>query len=174
MKRIFLLLALTICLPFTAHADDASRHAKAQEMLTLLHMDRVMDQMMNNMQQQVSSMTKQLGGETVKPEDQAKIDEFQKKVFQLIQSQMSWKALEPEYVDVYAKNFTDEQLDGILAFYRSPTGMALVEKLPMLTTQGSEIAKAKMAVIQPQLMQMIQDFAKSAQSNPPAPANAPK
>jgi uncharacterized protein len=174
MKRISLFLALSLCLPLTAHADDASRHAKAQEMLTLLHMDRLMDQMMNNMLEQMSSMTKQLGGNNVKPEDQAKIDDFQKKVFQLIQSQMGWKALEPEYVDVYAKNFTDEQLDGILAFYKSPTGIALVEKLPMLTTQGSQIAQAKMAVIQPQLMQMVQDFTKNAQGASPAPASSPK
>jgi uncharacterized protein len=171
MKRTVLFLALALCLPLTAHADDASRHAKAQEMLTLLHMDRLMDQMMNNMMQQMSSMTKQLGGDSVKPEEQAKIDDFQKKVFQLIQSQMSWKALEPEYVDIYAKNFTDEQLDGILAFYKSPNGTALLEKLPMLTTQGSEIAKSRMATIQPQLMQMVQDFAKSAQS---APTTSPK
>jgi uncharacterized protein len=110
----------------------------------------------------MAAVTKQLGGNTVKPEDQAKIDEFQKKVVQLVQSQMSWKALEPDYVDIYAKNFTDEQLDAILAFYRSPAGIALVEKLPTLTTQGMQLAQAKMAILQPQLKQMVDDFAKSA------------
>jgi uncharacterized protein len=162
MKRIVLFLGLVVCLPLTAHADDASRHAKAQEMLTLLHMDRLMDQLTNGMMEQMAAVTKQLGGNTVKPEDQAKIDEFQKKVVQLVQSQMSWKALEPDYVDIYAKNFTDEQLDAILAFYRSPAGIALVEKLPTLTTQGMQLAQAKMAILQPQLKQMVDDFAKSA------------
>jgi uncharacterized protein len=162
MKRIVLFLGLVVCLPLTAHADDASRHAKAQEMLTLLHMDHLMDQLTNGMMEQMAAVTKQLGGNTVKPEDQAKIDEFQKKVVQLVQSQMSWKALEPDYVDIYAKNFTDEQLDAILAFYRSPAGIALVEKLPTLTTQGMQLAQAKMAILQPQLKQMVDDFAKSA------------
>jgi uncharacterized protein len=162
MKRIVLFLGLVVCLPLTAHADDASRHAKAQEMLTLLHMDRLMDQLTNGMMEQMAAVTKQLGGNTVKPEDQAKIDEFQNKVVQLVQSQMSWKALEPDYVDIYAKNFTDEQLDAILAFYRSPAGIALVEKLPTLTTQGMQLAQAKMAILQPQLKQMVDDFAKSA------------
>src|ERR1700733_3693031 len=101
MKRIALLFTLVLCLPLTAHADDASRRAKAQEMLTLLHMDRLMDQMMNDMMEQMNKATRQLGGDSIKAEDQAKIDEFQKKIFQLIQSQMSWKALEPDYVNIY-------------------------------------------------------------------------
>jgi uncharacterized protein len=170
MKRLALLLALVICLPLTAHADEASRRAKAQEMLTLLHMDRLMDQMMNGVTEQMSAMTKQLGGNNLKPQDQAKIDEFQKKVFQLVQSQMSWKALEPDYIDIYAKNFTDEQLDAILAFYKSPAGVALVEKLPTLTTQGMQLAQTKMAALQPQLKQMVEDFAKSAASHSDGPA----
>ena len=97
MKRIALLLALVLCLPLTAHADEASRRAKAQEMLTLLHMDRLLDQTMNNMLAQMNTVTKQLGANNVKPEDQAKMEEFQKKVFQLVESQMSWKTLEPDF-----------------------------------------------------------------------------
>ena len=169
MKRLALLLTLVLCLPLTAHADDASRHAKAQEMLTLMHLDRVMDQVMNNMMQQMSTMSKQLGGNTVKPEDQAKLDEFQKKAFDLIQSQMGWKALEPDYVDIYAKNFTDEQLDAILVFYKSPAGIALVDKLPTLTAEGSQLAQAKMKALQPQLRQLIQEYSKSVSTHSTTP-----
>jgi hypothetical protein len=174
MKRIALLLTLVLCLPLTAHADEASRRAKAQEMLGLLHMDRLLDQMMNNMLDQMSTVTKQLGGRNVKPEDQTRVDEFQKKVFQLIQSQMGWKALEPEYVDIYAKDFTDEQLDAILVFYKSPAGVALIEKLPTLTTQGTELAQARVATLMPQLKQLIADFAKNASPHDASSAQSPQ
>ena len=174
MKRIALLLILVLCLPLTAHADEASRRAKAQEMLALLHMDRLLDQMMNNMLDQMSTVTKQLGGRNVKPEDQTRVDEFQKKVFQLIQSQMGWKALEPEYVDIYAKDFTDEQLDAILVFYKSPAGVALIEKLPTLTTQGTELAQARVATLMPQLKQLIADFAKNASPHGASSAQSPQ
>jgi hypothetical protein len=168
MKRIALLLALTLCLPLTAHADEASRRAKAKEMLTLMHMDTTMSKMMDNAMQQMSAMSKQLGGGSgsVTPEQQARLDDFQKKVFALIETQMSWKNLEPDYIELYAKNFTDEQLDGIIAFYKSPAGVAMVEKLPTLTTEGMQLAQTRMTAIQPQLMQMIQNFAKSAAPPP--------
>jgi uncharacterized protein len=174
MKRIALLLTLVLSLPLTAHADEASRRDKAQEMLALLHMDRLLDQTMNNMLAQMSTVTKQLSGNKVKPEDQAKIDDFQKKVFQLIQSQMGWKTLEPDYVDMYAKNFTDEQLDAILVFYKSPAGAALVDKLPTLTAQGTELAQARMTALLPQLRQMVADFTKNASAHDTTPAQSPQ
>jgi uncharacterized protein len=170
MKRTALFLVLVLSLSLTAHADEASRRAKAQEMLTLLHMDRLMDQMMNNVMEQASTMSKQMFGANIKPEDQAKIDEFQKQIFQVIQSQLGWKSLEPEYVTIYANNFTDEQLDAILAFYKSPTGISLVEKLPTLTTQGMQVAQSKMTLLQPQLKQMMEDFIKKQSSAHGQPA----
>jgi uncharacterized protein len=173
MKRIALLLAPCLALVLSvpsAHADEASRHAKAKEMLTLMHMDTTMSKMMDNMMQQMSAMSKQMGGGNgnVTPDQQARLDEFQKKVFALIETQMSWQNLEPDYIDLYAKNFTDEQLDGIITFYKSPAGIAMIDKLPTLTNEGMQLAQTRMTAIQPQLMQMIQDFAKSA-----APAGAP-
>jgi hypothetical protein len=171
MKRIALVLA--VCVTFvlsvpSAHADEASRRAKAKEMLTLMHMDTTMSTMMDNMTRQMSAMSKQLGGNAATPEQQARLDEFQKKMFTLIETQISWKSLEPDYIEIYAKNFTDEQLDGIIAFYKSPAGVAMIEKLPTLTAEGMQLAQTRMTAIQPQLMQMIQDFAKSA-----APASGP-
>jgi hypothetical protein len=139
-------------------------------------MDRLMDQMMSGAMDQMSNLTKQSGGNTIKPEDQARLDDFQKRVFQLISSQVSWKALEPEYVDLYANNFTEEQLDAILAFYKSPAGAALIDKLPTLTSQGVQIAQAKMTALQPQIRQMLEDFAKTAAGHaaPPAQTTSPK
>jgi hypothetical protein len=167
MKRIIPLFAVCFALILSvpsARADEASRRAKAKEMLTLMHMDTTMSKMMDNMMQQMSAMSKQMGGgnSNVTPEQQARLDDFQKKVFALIETQMSWKSLEPDYIDLYAKNFTDEQLDGIITFYKSPAGVAMIEKLPTLTNEGMQLAQTKMTAIQPQLMQMIQDFAKSS------------
>ena len=57
MKRIALLVALVLCLPLTAHADDASRRAKAREMLQLLHTGQLLDQTMKRMMDQEAMAT---------------------------------------------------------------------------------------------------------------------
>jgi hypothetical protein len=163
MKRLSILLVLCLALPLTARADEASRRVKAQEMITLLHLDRLVQQLTDGMMKQVSAMSKQqFAGHDISAAQQAQLDDFQKQVFALIDTQLGWKAMEPTYVDIYAKTLTDDELDGIIAFYKSPAGTAMIEKLPRLTTQAQQIVQQKMVTLQPQIMQLVQDFASHA------------
>jgi hypothetical protein len=161
MKRIALLLVLAFTLPLTARADDASRRDKAKELLILMHTDRLLQQMMDGMMKQVTSNTRQLVGNNMTPAQAANFDAFQKRLIALIESQMSYASLEPDYIKLYADNFTDEQLDGIIAFYKSPAGQSMVEKLPALTAQSLQLSQARVTLLIPKVQQMAQDFAKS-------------
>jgi hypothetical protein len=170
MKRSALLLVLVaITIPLTARADEASRRAKAQEMVSLLHMDSLMKQLVDTIHQQATANVQQLAGKSLTPENQAKVEDFQNRMFALIDSQMSWKAMEPDILDLYARTFTDEELDGILAFYKSPAGVSMVEKLPGLTAQATQLAQLRMAKLQPQLRQMILDFSHETAPKAPQP-----
>ena len=162
MKRLAIALLLVISFPLTARADDASRHAKATEMVNLLHLEQLQKQMMDGMLTQMNTITKQMASGKISAEQQAKLDQFQQKVFALIEAQISWKEMQPVYVDLYAKTFTDDELDGILVFYKSPAGAAMISKLPALTAEAQQISQKRIAAIQPQLMQMVQDLAKDA------------
>jgi hypothetical protein len=173
MKRLSLLLVLVICLPLTAHADEASRRVKAQEMLTLLHMDTLMQQMMDTMQKQAANNARQMCDKTPTPQQQALLDDFTKKVFALVESRIGWKAIEPDILDLYARSFTDDELEAMLAFYKSPAGISMVAKLPSLTNQAMNISQSKITALLPEMKQMIQDFAKAAKDAKPA-AVAPK
>ena len=135
MKRLGLLLCFLLCLPLTARADEASRRVKAQEMVALLHMDTLMQQMMDIMQKQMSTNLRQLCAcdKTETQQQQALLDDFTKKAFTLVESRMGWKAIEPEILDLYARTFTDEELDGMLAFYKSPAGISMIAKMPSIT-----------------------------------------
>jgi hypothetical protein len=166
MKRIAILLifALTVTLP--ARADETTRRAKAKEMMALLHLDRLMKQMMDATMAQVNTVSKQMAARSATPDAQAKIDKFQQKVLDLMQSQMQWKDLEPIYVDLYAKAFTDEELDGIIAFYKSPAGVSMLEKMPQLTAEAQKIGQERMRAVQPQLEQLMQDFQKDLAAPP--------
>jgi TonB family protein len=66
----------------------------------------------------------------------------------------------PRFVHT-SNHFTDEELDALLVFYRSPAGQSMVEKLPALTAQSFQLAQARVTAILPQIQQMAQDFAKS-------------
>jgi len=45
---------------------------------------------------------------------------------------LDWNKLEPMYVRVYQKSFTQGEVDGLIAFYSTPAGQALINKMPMV------------------------------------------
>ena len=69
---------------------------------------------------------------------------------------MDWKTLKPEFVKIYSKHFTEDEINDLIKFYKTPSGQALVDKQPliqkemMLVTTGimskhiPEIQKAMM------------------------------
>ena len=163
MKQFRLLCALCLfaCLAIPARADDASKREKIHQMFALVHLDQTIQQLTDTQMKQVTAITKQLSGsQKLPPETQAKLDDFQKRVFDLVSSELSWSKLEPEYTDLYMQTYTEQELDDIIAFYRSPSGASMIAKQPELLSKSMAIGQQSAQRMMPQLMQMIQDLAK--------------
>ncbi len=168
MKRLLLVSALLLCLPLSSRADDTSRRAKVQEMFDLMHMDRMMNQIMDTMMKQMTAVSDQMMGNSVTPEVKAKVAAFQSQVVKVVEDQVGWKAMEPTLLNLYAQNYTDDELDGIIAFYKSPAGRSMLEKMPQLSAQSMQLTQQKLILIQPQLKQMVENFSRDmAQTNQP-------
>jgi hypothetical protein len=170
MKPAALFLVLALSFPLTAHAaDDAAKRAKVQQMLELVHMDRMMDQMMSGIRQQVTAMTNQMVGDKATPEQKAQLEKFQQQMFDFVETRAGWKAMEPDFIELYTQTYTDEELDGIIAFYRTPAGASMIAKTPELTQKALAISQKRVIELVPELQKMTQDFAKTAaKKNPPA------
>ena len=169
MKRLLPLAFLVLVLPLSAHGDDASKRVKVQQMLDLMHVDRTSEQMMQMVKQQTTSMTSQMMGANLSAEQKASVSEFQQKVFDFVESQVGWKAMQKEYVELYASTFSEDELDAMIAFYKSPAGQAMIAKMPDLLQKSITMVQQKMATLQPQIQQMVQDYARSAAKQYPPP-----
>jgi uncharacterized protein len=161
MKRTALLLVLALCLPIAARADETTHRAKAQEMITLLHTDRMVKQISANFMKQLSTAGEKLIGPNATPESKTQLADFEKKFSQMIDAQVGWDVIEPQLADYYTKAFTEEELDVIVTFYKTPAGASLVDKMPSVNAQATQLLQSKMAAVQPQMKQMYEDFQKS-------------
>jgi uncharacterized protein len=175
-SRLVLVLALTV--PVAAHADEASHRAKAKEMMTLLKTEHMVVQIADSIRKQVADAATQVVGADPSPEKKAKLDDFEKQASQTVDEQLSWKAMEGPFTDIYVKSFTEEEMDAIITFYKSPAGVALLGKMPTVNDEVARFGQSKMVVLQPQLKQLYADFQKSATAPPPtlgpaAPTPAP-
>ncbi len=175
MKRylsITALLLLAIC-P-SARADEAATRAKVHELITVMHMDRLMDQMMAVAKAQVQQAAAQApGNENLTPEQKKILADYQEQSLKLVTDALSWNALEPAFVDLYSKTFTGEEIDGMVAFYKSAAGQAMLTKMPQLMAASMSLVQEKMAALQPKLKELQDQFMKQMTDAAPAATKKP-
>jgi hypothetical protein len=170
-QHLALFLVLALCVPLAARADEASHRAKAEQLMTLLHTEETVQRISDTITKQVDDAAQKGLSTTPSPDQQAKFDDFKKQAAQTIDAQVGWKSLKDGFADVYTKNFTEEQLDAIIAFYKTPAGAALLANMPTVNEEVSKLGNARMTALQPQLKEMYETYQKSLVG--PAPSLGP-
>ncbi|MEO1620820.1 MAG: DUF2059 domain-containing protein [Cyanobacteria bacterium J06632_3] len=75
-------------------------------------------------------------------------------------------------IPIYERNFTAEEMDGIIAFYRTPVGQSVIAKMPAVTQDSIMVGQTWGVSIAEELMRELE--ADGYQLSPPAPgASAP-
>ena len=151
--RTFLLTALVA--GGIAQADEASKNAKIEEMFRITKIDRIQDQVMDQLRGALSGMFDQPG---VPPEVKASRKELDDEVWAIIKKRVSFEKMKADYIRIYSENLSEPEVDSILAFYKTPGGQAMLEKLPILTKKGMEIGQAQMKDVGPEIQQAVEKF----------------
>ncbi|HEY2040033.1 MAG TPA: DUF2059 domain-containing protein [Edaphobacter sp.] len=179
MKQLFFLLLLTLPLSSIAHADETSKRAKIEELIQLTKLDQLLSQTSSQMTTRMKqSAAQQNARHAFTPEQQKAVDSYIAQIQTITQGAVSWDKIKPMVVQVYSETYTDQELDGILAFYHSPAGQALIAKSPQLMNRTMQLVNTQINEVQPQIQKANEDFSlkmKELSSSPAAtPAPAPK
>jgi len=59
-------------------------------------------------------------------------------------------------VPVYDRNFTDAEIDGMLAFYSSPVGQKVLSKLPVVLQESMQVGQTWGQELSKKIMQKLQ------------------
>lgn len=81
---------------------------------------------------------------------------------------LGWTSLEPEFVRVYTEVFTEPELRELIAFYQTPLGRKLLDKMPVATARTQAVLMERMQRGMPKLMERMQREMLS-RSAPPSP-----
>lgn len=106
------------------------------------------------------------------PEKQAILDGMRTKMLAAMDEALNWDALLPIYLRTYRESFTQDELDGITAFYKSPAGQAFIKKMPAIMQNMMGEIQTIMKPIRQKLMQIQRETQRrleDLQSKSPAP-----
>ncbi|CAN5567135.1 hypothetical protein BH09PLA1_BH09PLA1_04400 [soil metagenome] len=141
----------------TASAPSASHQAAAEELLDAMKLRATLDQMVGAMLDQQIAANPQIAP-------------FKQIMTDFMRKYMNFDLLKPDFTRMYCEEFSEGELKEIAAFYRTPTGMKMANKLPVLTQRGAAICQRRVQEHLPELQQSIMEAAKNQQGQqPPAP-----
>ena len=103
------------------------------------------------------AMQQALNGKQVTPAQQKIIDDWSSKTVAVVQQQLNWKTMEPTFVGIYQKSFTQKEVDGMLAFYKSEAGRAVIKKMPVVMHYAMQDMMGRMQQMMPKLQKIQQE-----------------
>ena len=157
---------MLICGAAAAANNAPASDASIRQMLELTDAQQTIAGMKGQMTAMMNmSMQNATKGQTITPERQAILDRMTANMSAVVTDILNWDDLLPMYLRTYRAAFTQDEIDGIIKFYKSPAGRAYVKKLPLLMQnlmgemQGFiKTVQDKMLAVQKESMQELKDL----------------
>ena len=127
-----------------------------REFFALTDVRKMVDGMFSQIEGMMMPAMQQAVGRALTPEEQKFANSFISKTMAQMRDEMSWDRMEALYIRVYQKSLTQSEVDGMIAFYKSPAGIALIKKMPAIMQES-------MIAMQERMGPMMQNIQKSLQ-----------
>ncbi len=134
MKYRHSVLLACVLLAGPAIANDLPASDESiQELLVITDAHKLIDTMKVQVQAMIRTSSKQaMQGKTITPEKEAALDRMQAKMEAALDEMLNWDALQAMYLRTYRASFTQDELDGMMAFYKTSAGQAMIKKMPLV------------------------------------------
>ena len=96
------------------------------------------------------------------------LEKYQKELFNLMKEEMAWSKMRDDFVDIYARVYTEEEILEINKFYSSPAGRKMIEKMPLLMQETMTITQKNMQSLLPKVQEITKKMAEEVRASSPA------
>jgi uncharacterized protein len=165
VHRLFLFVVVAVaCVAQTPQESpapktiDPAKRAAIEELFSLMKMDQLMEAMKSQIEPMMSQAIQKSAGDmtSLAPDQRAifakEMPAFMKQLMGVMWDRVSLEKLKPEFVKIYDETFTLDEINGTVAFYKSPAGAAMIEKLPQVTGRVMSVTQQLMGDVMPEIM----------------------
>lgn len=160
MRKLLLATVLSLAIAVPALAAEPSE-ASLERLFVVTQVEKLSQSMI----QQVNTMLKPAfeqalnANKDLTPEERARAQEFSeeygRKMAPILAEELSWSRMKELHLQIYRSSFTQEEIDGLISFYESPAGKAMIEKMPI-------VMQKSMTAMQQRMGPMMQKIARAA------------
>ena len=150
---------------FACHAEPPTAES-IETLLVATKSESIMESVNANMENNLrQGMAQTMAGRKITPQLQRFLDNAPRQFAEAMREELSWATLKPMYVQLYQETFTQEEVDGLIAFYRSPAGEALTNKMPIVAQKTMQLVQSRVAPMMEKMRIVTAKAMAEAQSN---------
>jgi len=152
------ILVLLLSSSIACAADNPPSEASIKQLLEVMQAHKNVDAMMGQMDTIMKNAFQQATqGQSIPPEAQKIFDKCRTDIGTVFKEQFTWEKLEPMYTRIYQKSFTQDEVNGMIGFYKTPTGQSVVAKLPLVMQNSMNETMKMMGPMMQRIQQMQQE-----------------
>ncbi len=76
----------------------------------------------------------------------------------LLKNEYKWEILEPKFIQIYKDSLTQDEVDGMIAFYKTPSGQTVIKKMPVIMQQSMMASQSMTQALIPKMQEIQQEF----------------
>ena len=154
MKK-YLMICILTSLSFLAHAGEGSERASVEELLMLMKADSMIDNIYFQYGQTIKRMEQQLG---IDQSNKAIFERYISRMVAIMKQEMNWKKMKEPMINVYLKHYSENEVQDMLAFYKSESGKSMVEKMPAVMKDSMLVSQSLMKEFIPKVQAMSKEL----------------
>ena len=169
--KILTILAVAALLVVRVHAEAPSRKS-INRLLEVTQASKLSATMSDQMTQMMEgSIGQAMGGKDLSAAESQAAEKMMKDLSAQIKDAVSFEHTRDIYVQVYSETFTQEEVDGLIAFFSSPIGQSYITKTPLIAQRTSALMQERMGAIMQKLEKSISDATSQLEKSSDAAAS---
>lgn len=162
MKKVLMAAVLLSLLPLSAPAA-APTEASLEQLMEVTRVREFMASMQAPIEQNIrASAALALKGKSLTAAQQQELEVALQKIATIVRSEISYEKLKPTYLKIYRESLDQAEVDGMIAFYQTPAGQAVILKMPVITQKSMGAVQEMLGSLMPRLEAALKATAASS------------
>ncbi len=152
MKKFFVIPIFLFFIQPALAANGTPTAESVRELMKIIESRKMLENAMGQIDEVIQQTARQaLDGQPLTPAQEGIIKEYHAKTIALYQAEMRWEYLEPLFVEIYQTSFNQQEIDGLIAFYQTDLGQAVIHKMPVVMQNTMQAMQARMLQFMPRV-----------------------
>ncbi|HEY1092118.1 MAG TPA: DUF2059 domain-containing protein [Burkholderiaceae bacterium] len=145
MKKSLAVFPAMLALCASLAQAEPPTEASISALLDATQADRMVETMLTQVQQQMQrSMANAAKSPNVNEAQKHVLEAMPDKMIAVLREELAPAKMRALQVQVYQEVFTQEEVEALTAFYRSPTGAAMINKMPLVMQRSMALMQQRM------------------------------